>query len=139
MEPPAKGMRRALVVEDYAPVRSACRQTLTAAGWRVDEASDGAEALDLLGDLADEDRYDLILSDVNMPRVGGVELYTRLALDYPASVGTLALMSAGPADEELAWFLKHTRIAYLAKPFTAAALVDMAERVSRRVDRGTPR
>ncbi len=69
----AKGVgERILVVEDEAEVRQILVEALREAGYDVREAPDGAEALNLL--LHGEERFELVLSDVVMPRMGGKEL-----------------------------------------------------------------
>ncbi|TPV95051.1 MAG: response regulator [Myxococcales bacterium FL481] len=62
-----------LVVDDAAPIRTRLRQILEEAGYRVSEAENGAVALDLL----DEPGIDMLLVDVNMPVVGGLEFIER--------------------------------------------------------------
>ena len=59
-----------LVVEDDALVRDVVQASLTRAGYRVVLASDGAAAIDRLGD----QRPDLILTDLFMPNCDGIEL-----------------------------------------------------------------
>jgi CheY-like chemotaxis protein len=66
---------RILVVEDEAAVRQSIVRYLARLGHTVDEASDGSEALRLLGDRAP---YDLILSDLRMPGLGGEQFLERL-------------------------------------------------------------
>jgi two-component system sensor histidine kinase and response regulator WspE len=64
------GLKRILVVDDSLTVRQAERQLLTNAGYEVDVAVDGLEAWSAVR-LAD---YDLVVSDVDMPRMNGIEL-----------------------------------------------------------------
>lgn len=61
---------RVLVAEDYLPNQNVLRQQLRALGCQVDVASDGAQALAQWG----AGQYDLILSDLNMPVMNGLEL-----------------------------------------------------------------
>ena len=70
--PPAAiiaGNPRVLVVEDYAPNRVITRSHLESAGCRVEEASTGSEAVSM----AENGGYDLILMDIQMPQMDGVE------------------------------------------------------------------
>jgi len=64
------GGRRVLVVEDEDAVREMVRRSLEKAGWQVDEAANGAVALEMLGDA----RPDVILLDLMMPDVDGFEV-----------------------------------------------------------------
>jgi len=68
--------RTVLVVDDSATVRFQARRVLTQAGFVVVEAVDGLDALEKLAATPD---VALIVCDVNMPRMGGVELVETLA------------------------------------------------------------
>jgi len=68
-----------LVVDDEAPVRGMLDALLTQAGHRVETAHEGGEALELLAQ-AD---FDLIILDLLMPGMEGMETLTRLRKTYP--------------------------------------------------------
>jgi CheY-like chemotaxis protein len=76
--PPAsrRGVERILLVEDEASVRRIDRLVLERLGYRVTEAADGIAALNLIEERAG--RFDLIVSDRVMPRMGGDELRAEL-------------------------------------------------------------
>ena len=110
---------RLLVVDDAALVRLYCRQALGAAGFVVEEALDGVEALErALGG-----GFDLLVVDLNMPRMNGLA-FLRALRQAPGPAGaTPALMlstEAGPGDRAAA------RAAganfYLVKPVAPAEL-----------------
>lgn len=67
-------MANILAVDDSASMRQMVSFTLKSAGHNVTEASDGSEALSL----AKSNKYDLILSDVNMPNMDGIALAREL-------------------------------------------------------------
>src|SRR5438067_2015512 len=73
---------RALVVDDDVAVRYTLRGILEHANLEVDEAADGVEALERLA----AGVYDLIITDLNMPRMDGLELLRRVRQreDLPA-------------------------------------------------------
>jgi DNA-binding NarL/FixJ family response regulator len=72
--------RRVLVVDDHPSFRSCARKLLTSEGFEVvGEATDGAAAVALVGDLAP----DLVLLDVQLPDVDGFEVASRLLSDRP--------------------------------------------------------
>ncbi len=79
-----------LVVEDDALLRRMLRRTLTARGWSVVEAADGVEALGVLPTVD----VHLVLSDVDMPRMGGRALALALAERRPDL--PVVLMSGNP-------------------------------------------
>jgi two-component system chemotaxis response regulator CheY len=64
-------MNRILVIDDAATVRMYHRKILGDAGWHIDEASNGVEALELVHTQDDADAFDLYVVDVNMPRMDG--------------------------------------------------------------------
>lgn len=68
---------RILFVDDDALTRSTVERLLVSAGYTVDTASDGAEAWKLLNDAV----YNLLITDVRMPRMTGLELVTKVRMD----------------------------------------------------------
>lgn len=67
-------MRRVLAVDDSASIREVVMMTLKMAGFDGEQAKDGAEALEL----AKKSQFDLVLTDVNMPNMDGIELIKAL-------------------------------------------------------------
>lgn len=93
-----------LVVDDYEDERSSVADILRSEGMSVAEAVDGLEAFDRLESL----RVGVMVLDVNMPRLSGLELLARL--DDPPPV---VLVTAGAYDDDvlaqrhkITWFLK---------------------------------
>lgn len=80
---PAGGNERLLLVDDEPPVRWTMKRQLESLGYRVTVAGDGGEALELLR--ARPGEFDLVLSDVTMPRVSGVELARTWLAERPAA------------------------------------------------------
>ena len=78
-------MARILAVDDSAAMRQMVGITLTGAGHDVQQASDGAEALQL----AERQKFDLVITDVNMPKMDGItlvrELRSRASYRYACS------------------------------------------------------
>src|SRR5205823_9868580 len=68
---------RALVVDDSRAIREAMTSMLGREGWIVDVAEDGARALQMTRQL----RYDLVVTDLEMPELGGFDLIARLRKD----------------------------------------------------------
>jgi two-component system chemotaxis response regulator CheY len=67
-------MKRVLTVDDASTMRKMISLTLKTAGYEVVEATDGPEALDLISKLD----VDLMIFDVNMPKMNGIELVRRV-------------------------------------------------------------
>ncbi|SCW67748.1 response regulator [Ancylobacter rudongensis] len=118
MAEPARA--RILVVDDASLVRLYYRQALEAAGFVVEEALNGVEALEKLLQAP----ADLVIVDVNMPLMDGITFLRALRrqpLPLAALPALVTSTEAGPADIEAA------RVAganlYLVKPLEPAALV----------------
>ena len=122
LEPaPGAGLRgrgAVLVVEDEAAVRRALARALREGGYEVVEAGDGAEAIEL----AAERHFDALVTDVELPRLGGIDLARRLASERaPLPV----LFVSGTAVEVLQSPRGPVpRCQFLGKPFSDAALLD---------------
>jgi CheY-like chemotaxis protein len=82
-------MPRVLVIDDEQPIRKALSLFFARRQWQVDEAEDGATALDMLLAARDEDAYELVISDLRMPGVSGVMLHDHLAVNRPALLDRL--------------------------------------------------
>jgi CheY-like chemotaxis protein len=101
--------RVALVVDDEKVVCRLTARMLTEAGLRVLEAHDGQEAMTLLEHLGPT-AVGLVLTDVAMPRMNGVELATAIGQRWPAIPVLLLSGQGGPPS--------NFRGAFLGKPFT---------------------
>src|SRR4051812_46645854 len=100
--------KRILVAEDEALSRKWITAWLRDIGYVVSEAKDGAEALDFL----DNAHFDLVLSDIRMPRVDGVAVLTHLRAISPGT--PFIVLSAYPTDAECLSAMP--KAAMLAKP-----------------------
>ncbi len=111
-----------LVVEDDAELRSTIREALALSHFVVREACDGVEALDLI----QKQRPDLVLLDVNMPRLDGMECLHRIK-EYDPSIVAI-IMTAYSTIEDAVRAIKEGAYNYLAKPIKHQAIVEMVER-----------
>ncbi len=107
--------RRVLVVDDEPPILMAVDEVLRAHGFVVDIAQDGVAALATLESAGAP--YDLVLTDLNMPRLGGHELMGRLG--EAGATAPVVLMS-GVGDRASA----EAAAGFLAKPFSTADLLE---------------
>ena len=106
-----------LVVEDEETIRLAAQRALGRRGYEVIVASDGLEALRILGERGDT--IDLVLTDVTMPGMSGRDLVARLETERPGL--PIVLMSGYAAD--LAQLGGHEGgHPFVQKPFTLEAL-----------------
>ena len=125
------GERRVLIVDDEITIRMALRRFFTRLGWAVEEACDGETALDLLDGEAQgsAQRFDVVVSDLRMPGVSGIELYDQLKVRNPEVVRRLIFSTGDIVSEEAATFVRSTDCVVLQKPFELSALREIVDRV----------
>jgi two-component system chemotaxis sensor kinase CheA len=103
--------RRILVVDDSLTTRTLEKSILEAAGYEVEVAVDGADALGRLG----QRDFDLVLSDVQMPRLDGVSLVRAVKQDSRLNKIPIVLVSSLDAEEHRRQGLDAGADAYLSK------------------------
>jgi two-component system cell cycle sensor histidine kinase/response regulator CckA len=107
------GPETILVVEDEVEVRHVLVEALTGLGYSVRQAADGVDALSELR--KDQAGVDLVLTDVVMPRMGGMELCTAAREIYP---NLRFLFSSGYTEDTVHdGFVKKEGVFFLAKPY----------------------
>jgi CheY-like chemotaxis protein len=127
--PEASGkLPRVLLVEDRADLRRALAEFLSDEGYDVAEAASGEEALDLAG--TTQRPFDVAVSDVVMPGMGGLELVRRLAREQPGI--RLLLMSAQATDLPSDGQPLPEGVEFLPKPFGPR---DLARRIRELLER----
>ncbi|HEU4700063.1 MAG TPA: PAS domain S-box protein [Gemmatimonadales bacterium] len=114
-----RGTETVLLVEDEDVVRNSVRRILTRHGYKVVEAVSGVDALRLCE--ARTEPIDLVITDVVMPEMGGVELYRELAARH---AGLKVLFLSGyTADGIAAQLGPATPISFVEKPFEMPVLL----------------
>ena len=90
--------KRILIIDDSQSMRSFTRMALEGAGYAVEEAVDGQDALDKL----EKDKFDTILSDLNMPNVNGIQMIEKIRDDdrYEGARFTPIIMLTTESEEE---------------------------------------
>jgi signal transduction histidine kinase/CheY-like chemotaxis protein len=111
-----------LVVEDEAALGAAVAESLQDAGFVVARASDGQEALERVR----HEHFDLIICDLKMPRVGGMEFYRELESSTPEMTRRIMFVTGDVAGTEAERFLEQTGSRWLAKPFRLKDLLRTA-------------
>lgn len=112
-----------LVVDDEATVRRFTARVLCEEGCRVSEASDGEEALAVVHQGATP--VDVVVTDIVMPRLNGVELLRRLAASHPQLP---VILMSGYAATDLSELGISPPCAVLGKPFPAERLIEEVRR-----------
>jgi DNA-binding response OmpR family regulator len=113
------------VVEDEEALGAAVAESLTDAGFAVDRARDGAEALTRVKARV----YDLIVCDLKMPRVDGMTFYRALEREHPETARRIVFVTGDVAGTEAEQFLEETGCRWLAKPFRLRDLLRTAREV----------
>ena len=119
-------MKTILVVDDFATLRAAIHLPLKQAGYQVVEAADGQEALEQLQKT--EYKFDLIITDINMPRLSGIELI-KGARNIERYQHVPIITVTTQTGEDI--LLKAGATAYLQKPFEAARLLAIVKKLIR--------
>jgi two-component system NtrC family sensor kinase len=108
-----------LLVEDERALATAVVEALTEAGLRVEHAGDGEEALARVR----QNRYDVVICDLKMPRVDGMMLYRAIAAATPTLARRVIFVTGDVAGPEAERFLEESGCRWLAKPFRLADLL----------------
>jgi CheY-like chemotaxis protein len=103
-----------LIVEDEPDVRELIADVLVENGYEIELAPDGAAALQL----CDARTYDLILSDLRMPKMDGAALYWALQLRHGAAMPRMVYVTGQANSLDYAGFLAASRVPVLPKPFS---------------------
>ncbi|GAA4217756.1 response regulator [Sphingomonas endophytica] len=114
-----------LTVDDSASLRMAIRIALTGAGYAVTEAVDGADGLAK----ATGTRFDLIVTDLNMPNMDGLSMIRALR-QQPAQAGVPIIFLSTESDAEMKAQAKAAgATGWLVKPFQPDQLIRVAQKV----------
>lgn len=117
-------MAKILIVEDDESVRTLAARALERAGHAIEVAGDGVAGLACIR--ASGGGFDLVVSDIRMPEMDGIEMAKAAALSYP---GIRIMLVTGYADQrERAEDLQGVIVDVVQKPFT---LAEIKERVGR--------
>jgi signal transduction histidine kinase/CheY-like chemotaxis protein len=111
-----------LVVEDEAALGAAVAEALADAGFLVDLANDGLEALEHVK----KQPYDLIVCDLKMPRLDGTAFYRQLEADHAPMARRVLFVTGDVAGTEAERFLEETGCRWLPKPFRLKDLLKVA-------------
>jgi two-component system chemotaxis response regulator CheY len=117
--------RMIMTVDDSTSMRQMVKATLLSAGYDVVEASDGQEALEY----ARENPVDLVITDVNMPRMDGITLVSELrSLPSYRLTPVLLLTTESSMDKKMEG-KKAGATGWIVKPFNPAQLLATLARV----------
>jgi CheY-like chemotaxis protein len=113
--------RSVLVIDDEAPIRVNLRRILLLEGYSVTEAPDGAAGIECIRHAVP----DLVICDLMMPGVGGYGVLEFLRNDAALAGLPFVMLTASAEEEEAETSLARGANAYLTKPFSVSALLDV--------------
>ena len=117
-----------LCVDDDDSIRKLCTVYLTKRGYRVEAAANGVEALSLI---AGKGAPDVVVTDVNMPLMNGLELVKRLREDRRTARTPIIVLSAAKQEQDILAGYSHGADDYIGKPIDLAVLVVKIETILR--------
>jgi two-component system, OmpR family, KDP operon response regulator KdpE len=115
-----------LIVDDEASLRKTLRTSLIASGFAVEEARSGEEALTII----QEHPFDLVLLDINMPGIGGIEACRRIRGTSPHA--GIVMITVRDFDDDKVRGLEAGADDYVTKPFKLRELTARLKAVLRR-------
>ncbi|MCC2670365.1 MAG: Response regulator consisting of a CheY-like receiver domain and a winged-helix DNA-binding domain [Armatimonadetes bacterium] len=121
-----------LAIDDDAGIRRLVQLNLQRAGYRVSTAVDGVDALDRIRD----DRPDLLVLDITMPRLDGIELLRRIKADPATSGIRVVLLTAKSQDADIQEGERSGADIYIPKPFSPAQLLTAVAEALQRTPTG---
>ncbi len=125
VQPVSRHRHRVLLVEDSLITRELERSVLQSFGLEVDEAGDGLEALQLLA----SGGYDMVVSDVEMPRMDGFELTRKIKADQATAHLPVILVTTLGSDEHRRQGMRAGADAYVVKTeFGSQSFLDLVRR-----------
>jgi two-component system chemotaxis response regulator CheY len=119
---------RVLLVDDSPAMRAFIRRVMVLSGFDLDvciEAGDGAEALERLR----LEKFDVILTDINMPRMDGEEFMRRLSEDKELREIPAVVVSTDSTKPRILRMIGLGAQGYIAKPFSPETLREALEKV----------
>ncbi len=123
-----------LVVDDEPTIREVVANYMRKAGYRARAARDGAEALSM----ADRDRPDIVILDLMMPGMDGLEVMYRLRTPDHDDLAVILLTAKGDESDRVTG-LRLGADDYVCKPFSPAELVARVDALRRRLDTSSGR
>jgi two-component system, chemotaxis family, chemotaxis protein CheY len=117
---------RILVVDDFSTMRRIVRTLLKEIGYsNSDEADDGVRALQKLR----AERFDLVVSDWNMPNMPGIDLLKAIRADDALKHLPVLMITAEARKENIIEAAQAGASGYIVKPFTAATLDEKLKKI----------
>ena len=115
-----------LIVDDFSTMRRIVRGLLKESGFNnAEEAEDGVMALQKLRN----DRFEFVVSDINMPNMNGFELLAQIKADETLKHLPVLMVTAEARKEDIVRAAQEGAAGYIVKPFTKATLEEKVEKI----------
>ena len=115
-----------LIVDDFSTMRRIVRGLLKELGYtNAEEAEDGVAALALLKN----NKFDFVVSDINMPNMNGFELLTQIRQDPALKALPVLMITAEARKEDIVMAAQNGASGYIVKPFTKATLEEKVTKI----------
>ncbi|WP_157269921.1 chemotaxis response regulator CheY [Azohydromonas aeria] len=119
-----------LIVDDFSTMRRIVRGLLKEMGCHnADEAEDGAIALSMLKN----QRFDFVVSDINMPNMNGFELLSAIKADPALKHLPVLMVTAEARKEDIVRAAQSGAAGYIVKPFTKATLEEKVQKIMQKL------
>ncbi|MGA9527805.1 MAG: response regulator [Terriglobales bacterium] len=118
-------MKRVLAVDDSSSIRQMVNFTLRGAGYEVVEAVDGKDGLSQAGKAA----FDMIISDLNMPQLDGIEMITEIRKLPGYSFTPILMLTTESEAEKKNAGRKAGATGWIVKPFNADQLISVVRKL----------
>jgi two-component system chemotaxis response regulator CheY len=119
-----------LIVDDFSTMRRIVRGLLKEMGCNnADEAEDGAVALGMLK----TNKYDFVVSDINMPNMNGFDLLKAVKADDALKHLPVLMVTAEARKEDIVLAAQSGAAGYIVKPFTKATLEEKVQKILQKI------
>ncbi|HRD85087.1 MAG TPA: chemotaxis response regulator CheY [Rubrivivax sp.] len=119
-----------LIVDDFSTMRRIIRGLLKEMGCNnAEEAEDGVVALNMLR----QQRFDFVVSDINMPNMNGFELLRAIKADDGLKSLPVLMVTAEARKEDIVMAAQSGASGYIVKPFTKATLEEKVQKIMQKL------
>ncbi len=119
-----------LIVDDFSTMRRIVRGLLKEMGCNnADEAEDGVVALSMMK----AQKFDFIVSDINMPNMNGFELLKAIKADESLRHIPVLMVTAEARKEDIVMAAQSGAAGYIVKPFTKATLEEKVQKILQKI------
>ena len=119
-----------LIVDDFSTMRRIVRGLLKEMGCNnAEEAEDGAHALQMLK----QQRFDFVVSDINMPNMNGFDLLKAIKADENLKHLPVLMVTAEARKEDIVLAAQSGAAGYIVKPFTKATLEEKVQKILQKI------